>query len=123
MPAEDTIQGLQREFDRAELEADGERLRELLTEDFLSIGPKGFVLDKEEWISRHVHFSYQALETSDVDVRLYDNAAIVRNIQHNRATYKGDEVDLWVRVSQVWVQQQDQWRLAGIQFSPLAQDG
>ena len=123
MPAEDTIRGLQREFDRAELEADAERLRELLTEDFLSIGPKGFVLDKEEWISRHGHFSYQALEISSVDVRLYDKAAIVRNIQHNRATYKGDEVDLRVRVSQVWVQQQNQWRLAGIQFSPLAQDG
>ena len=100
----------------------GEQLRQLLTEDFLSIGPKGLVLGQEEWISRHVHFKYEALETSEVDVRLYENAAIVHNIQHNRATYKGDEVDLRVRVSQVWVRQQDRWRLAGIQFSPLAQD-
>jgi hypothetical protein len=119
---EDTIRGLQREFDHAELQADTGRLRQLLTDDFLSIGPRGFLLDKDEWIGRHVHFEYQALDTSDVDVRLYDKAAIVRNVQRNRATYKGQAIDLSVRVSQVWVQQRDQWRLAGIQFSPLAQE-
>lgn len=117
----DTIRALQDEFDRAELHADAETLERLLADDFLSIGPRGFLLDKEEWIGRHVHFTYHELETSEMDIRLYDRTAIVRNVQRNRATYKNQHVELAVRVSQVWVNQQDGWRLAAIQFSPLAE--
>jgi ketosteroid isomerase-like protein len=118
----DTIGALQREFDTAELQADADTLRRLLADDFLSVGPKGFVLDKEEWVNRHVHFRYESLETSDMDIRLYGETAIVRTIQRNRATYKDQRVELAVRVTQVWVKQQGQWRMAAIQFSPLAED-
>jgi hypothetical protein len=118
----ETIRTLQSEFDTAELEADAETLQRLLADDFLSIGPRGFVLDKDEWINRHVHFRYENLETSEMDIRLYAGTAIVRNIQRNKATYKDQGVELAVRVSQVWVNQQDQWRLTAIQFSPLAED-
>ncbi len=57
---------------------------------------------------------------NDVDIRCYDQAAIVRNVQRNKAIYDGKHLELTVRVSQVWVNQQGQWRLAGIQFSPMA---
>jgi hypothetical protein len=117
---QDTIRKLQQDFDDAELHADRERLKQLIAEDFLSIGPKGFVLNKDEWIGRHVHFKYHALDTSEMDVRLYDKTAIVRDVQKNRATYQDQTVQLTVRVSQVWVKQEDgEWRLAAIQFSPM----
>jgi hypothetical protein len=121
MLTEETIRDLQREFDQAELAADTTTLERLIADDFQSIGPKGFVLDKTQWIGRHGYFRYITLETSDVDVRLYDTAAIVRNIQRNTATHRDDKVSVAARVSQVWVDQQGQWRLAGIQFSPLAE--
>lgn len=116
----DAIRDLQYQFDNAELHADVETLDRLLADDFLSIGPKGFVLDKRGWIDRHVHFKYEKLETSEMDIRLFDSAAIVRNIQRNRATMDGKQVELAVRVSQVWVNVGEQWRLAAIQFSPMA---
>jgi hypothetical protein len=115
----DPVPALQRDFDRAELTADRDRLEELLADDFRSIGPKGFVLDKAAWIGRHAEFTYQALEVSEVEVDRYEGAVIVRNLQHNRATYRDEPVDLRVRVSQTWVRQDGAWRLAGIQFSPL----
>jgi len=111
---------IQRRFDRAELEADKAALEDLIVDDFLSIGPKGFVLDKREWIDRHGMFTYQSLETSELDVREYGDTAIVRTVQRNRATYADQPVDVTVRVCQVWVDQGGQWRLASIQFSPLA---
>ena len=120
---EDTIRALQDEFDRAELHADRETLQRLLADDFVSIGPKGFLLDKQEWIDRHDLFEYQELQTSELDIRVYDGTAIVRDVQRNKATYKDERVELAVRVSQVWVKQQDDWRLAAIQFSPLAEGG
>jgi hypothetical protein len=117
----DAIRDLQNQFDKAELDADVETLDRLLADDFLSIGPKGYILDKRGWIDRHVHFKYEKLETSEMDIRLFGSAAIVRNIQRNRATMDDKQVELAVRVSQVWVNMEEQWRLAAIQFSPLAE--
>ena len=118
----ETILERQRAFDRAELEGDREALARLLTDDFVSIGPKGFVLDKPAWIGRHAQFKYQSLQTSDVDLREYDGAAIVRNVQENQATYNGQQIAITVRVSQTWVRVNGAWKLAGIQFSPLVRE-
>jgi hypothetical protein len=115
----DEIRKVQDEFDRAELNGDTETLRRLIGDGFLSIGPKKFVLDNEGWIGRHVHFKYLALETSEMDVRLYGRAAIVRTVQKNTARYKDEEVRLTVRVGQVWVRTDGGDRLVAIQFSPM----
>lgn len=116
------IRARQGEFDAAELAGDTEALEKLLTDDFHSIGPKGFVLGKAEWIGRHGYFTYLTLDVSDVDVRVYDKAAVVRNIQRNTATHRDDLVKVDTRVGQFWVQEDGEWRLAAIQFSPLAED-
>lgn len=117
---DDDILDLQRTFDDAELQADTRRLDALLVDDFLSIGERGFVLDKQQWITRHKDFRYLSLETSEVDVRRYEHTAILRCVQHSRATWRGDAMTLATRVSQVWVEQPAGWRLAAIQFSTLA---
>jgi hypothetical protein len=80
----DDILELARAFDDAELRADAGLLTELLAEDFLSIGEQGFVLDKRQWIDRHQDFRYLAIETADVDVRHYEQAAIVRCVQRSQ---------------------------------------
>ena len=118
---EDTIRTLQHRFDAAELTGDRDTLGELIADDFLSIGPKGFMLDRSEWINRHALFNYEALDVTEMDIRIYDRTAIVRTVQRNRATYDSERVAIAVRVGQVWVRQDDEWRLAAIQFSPLAE--
>jgi hypothetical protein len=118
---EQQILKLQQEFDTAELDDDRDALRRLIAEDFQSIGPRGFVLDKEEWINRHDHFRYASLETSQHEVRLYDGAAIVRNVQRNTGVHDGQQSQYVVRVGQVWVNKSGEWQLTGIQFSPLAE--
>jgi ketosteroid isomerase-like protein len=116
------VREIQDRFDHAELTADAETLRELIADDFLSIGPKGYVMDKKQWIDRHSTFTYHELDTSEMDVRTYGDTAIIRDVQRNQATWEGHDVAVNTRVSQVWVRQDGQWRLAGIQFSPLAED-
>jgi hypothetical protein len=111
------IRGLRQAFDDAELHADTDRLESLLAADFRSIGERGYLLDKRQWIDRHAEFAYLSLETTELDIRRYDRAAIVRCVQRSRASWRGAELTLSVRVSQTWVEQHDGWRLAGIQFS------
>ena len=115
----DDILELQRAFDEAELRGDAGRLDALLADDFLSIGEQGYQLDKREWIDRHRDFRYLSIETTELDVRHYDKTAIVRCVQRSRAFWRGEEMALAVRLSQVWVRQPDGCRLAAIQFSTL----
>jgi hypothetical protein len=117
-----TVQKLQEDFDHAELHDDRERLRELLDDEFVSIGPRGFLLDKEQWIDRHDEFTYETLETSDMDVRVFDRTAIVRDVQRNRSRYQEQQLEFAFRVGQVWIRRNGDWKLAAIQFSPLAEE-
>jgi ketosteroid isomerase-like protein len=115
----DDILALQRAFDEAELNADVARLGELLAEDFLSIGEQGFVLGKREWIGRHGEFRYLSVQTSEADARHYGDTAIVRCVQRSRASWRGEPMELAVRLSQVWIRQPGGWRIVAIQFSTL----
>jgi hypothetical protein len=112
----------QQEFDRAELQADVDRVASLLADDFLSIGERGYVLDKNQWTARHAHFAYLSAESLELDVRRYGGCAIIRDIHASRATWRGQEMTLNTRRSQVWVEQSDGWKLAAIQFSSLLED-
>jgi hypothetical protein len=113
------IRELQQAFDHAELHADTDRLHTLLADDFMSIGERGYLLDKRQWIDRHADFAYLSLETTELDVRRYEHAAIVRCVQRSRATWRGEVMTLAVRLSQTWIELPDGWRLSGIQFSSL----
>lgn len=112
---------LQQAFDEAELHADTDTLQALLADDFRSIGDQGYVLDKDQWIAKFAEFAYISLDSSDVEVRCYDHAAIVRCVQRSRSIWRDQEMALTVRVSQTWVEQPEGWLLAGIQFSTLGE--
>jgi hypothetical protein len=113
------IRALHDAFTDAELRADTARLHALLADDFVSIGERGYQLDKRQWIDRHGDFAYRTIETTDLDVRRYDRAAIVRSAQRSSAVWQGTPMTLSVRVSEVWVALPSGWRLAGVQFSTL----
>jgi hypothetical protein len=113
------IPGLHSAFTEAELHADTARLDTLLADDFVSVGERGHQLDKHQWIARHGDFVYRSISTSELDVRQYDRAAIVRSAQRSSALWQGKPLTLSVRVSEVWVELAAGWRLAGVQFSTL----
>ena len=109
-----TIREIQERFDRAELHDDRETLSELIDQEFLSIGPKGFLLDKQQWIDRPELFTYHELDVSEVDIRLFADTAIVRAVQRNRSTSHGHDVHVSTR-SATSGSAAGAWRLAGIQ--------
>ncbi len=115
----DEILDLRQAFDEAELDGDADRLNELLADDFMSIGEQGYQLSKREWIDRHRDFRYLSVETTEMDVRHYGTSAIVRCAQRSRASWRGQEMALAVRLSQVWIQAPHGWQLVAIQFSTL----
>ena len=117
------IETLGREWATAELRADVPALTSMLTDNFIGIGPLGFMLTKQEWLDRHQSgdLIYDAVDLDQVTVRVYAGAALLIGRQVQKAAHRGNRVDAELRTTLVFVQQLGQWRLAGLHFSPIGQ--
>ncbi len=107
---------------KAELLGDVVVLGDVLAPDFRGIGPRGFILTKEDWLAKHRtgDLKYEAFERSEITVRTYGDAAIMTSRESTKALYKGREVPGGdYRATHVFVRQEGRWRLAGIHLSPI----
>jgi uncharacterized protein (TIGR02246 family) len=108
----------------AELRGDTTLLESLLADDYIGIGPLGFLLTKQEWLARHEagDLKYESFNLDEVQVRVYNNdAAVLTGRQAQQATYRGNSIPGQFRISLVFVQQQGQWQLASLQLSSIGQ--
>jgi len=107
----------------AELRGDTAFLEARLTDDFIGIGPLGFMLTKQEWLARHRSgdLKYEAFNLDEVKVRVYNDAAVLTGRQVQNAAYRGNPIQGQFRTTLVFVQQQGQWQLASLQLSTIGQ--
>ena len=107
----------------AELRGDAAFLERTLADDFIGIGPLGFMLTKQEWLARHQSgdLRYDSFELDEVKVRVYNEAAILIGRQVQNAIYRGNTIKGQFRTTLVFVQQQGQWQLASLQLSTIGQ--
>src|SRR6266478_8863016 len=108
----------------AELRGDTAFLESTLSEDFIGIGPLGFMLTKQEWLARHRSgdLKYELLNLDEVKVRVYnDDAAVLTGRQVQNGAYRGNSIQAQFRTTLVFVRQQGQWQLASLQLSTIGQ--
>ena len=107
----------------AELRGDAAFLERTLADDFIGIGPLGFMLTRQEWLARHRSgdLKYDAFNLDEVKVRVYNDAAIVTCRQIQNGAYQGNSIKAQFRTTLVFVTQQGQWRLASLHLSPIGQ--
>lgn len=106
----------------AELAGDVPALDRLLADDFVGVGPLGFLLTKEEWLARHASgdLAYASFAWDEPRVRVYGDAAVVIGRQTAAASYQGRPVPAGaLRTTHVLLRQDGHWRLAGIHMSPI----
>jgi Domain of unknown function (DUF4440) len=117
------VMGLADAWATAELRGDTAFLENLMADDFIGIGPLGFLLTKQEWLARHQSgdMKYESFSLDEVKVRVYnDAAAILIGRQAQNAAYRGNSIPGQFRITLVFVQQR-QWRLANLQLSTIGQ--
>jgi ketosteroid isomerase-like protein len=121
--ASDQVLELGRQWANAERAGDADALAPLLADDFLLVGPLGFMLDKTQYLGsrRTGDLRHESLVWDDVRVRAYDNAAVAVGAQTQRTTYQGRDASGRFRVTQVAIRRGDRWILAGLHYSPIAQ--
>ena len=107
----------------AELQGDTAFLEKCLSDDFVGVGPPGFLLGKQEWLARHQSgdMKYAAHTLDEVKVRTYTEAAIVIGRLTQEATYRGNPMNVQMRTTLVFVYQDGQWQLAGLHFCNIGQ--
>ena len=111
----------------AELRGDTATLGRILAEDFVAVGPRGFMLTKEQWLSRHDsgNLTYEAFEWDEVTVRVHGKAAVIIGRQTAGAVYEdGDvkhEIQDQFRATLVFVEEGGRWLLLGLHLSPIAE--
>ncbi len=127
MNREHTEQEILRQADawaNAELRGDTTFLESILVDDYIGIGPLGFMLTKQEWLARHQsgELKYESFNLDEVQVRVYnDDAAILTGRQVQNGAYRGNSIQAQFRTTLVFVRQQGQWQLASLQLSTIGQ--
>ena len=109
----------------AELDGDTASLKEILADDFVAVGPRGFSLTRQQWIARHEaeNLKYGSFGLDEAEVRTYGDAAIVVCRQTAAGVYADEngryDIDESFRATLVFVRQRGAWLLAGLQLSPI----
>jgi hypothetical protein len=113
-----TIEARVAGFALAERNGDVDALTTLLHQDFLGVGPFGFLLDRNQWTSRFAQgLSYTELAvTIDMPVRVIADTAIVVATQSQSGTYSGRPIDGAFRVSLVLTGRND-WSVMAVHMS------
>lgn len=110
----------------AELRGDTVVLGCMLADDFIAVGPRGFVLTKEQWLSRHDSGSltYESFGWDEVEVRVHGNVAVMTGRETAVARYEDGEVRHEIRdqfrVTLIFAEEGDRWLLLGLHLSAIA---
>ena len=121
--AEQEVARLADAWATAELRGDATFIERTLADDFIGIGPLGFMLTKQEWLARHEagDLKYESFNLDEVKVRVYNDAAVLIGRQVQNATYRGNSIPGQFRITLVFVHQQGQWQLVSLQLSSIGQ--
>ena len=111
---------LGKEWAAAELRGDTASLGRILADDFIAVGPRGFMLTKEQWLGRFAgSLAYESVALDELEARFYGEAAVATCRQKQAGAFQGNDVGGELRATLVFAEQ-GSWLLAGWHASPIA---
>lgn len=104
------------------VEGDQVTLERLVADDCQIIGPKGFMIGKDEWISTHSEQVYEQvlLEVEESQVATYEGLAVRCDLQRSECRFNGETIGGLFRVLNVWRRAPSSWQLVAIQYTSVA---
>ena len=122
MTATSDVLDLVTSWAKAEEANDPAALDRLLADDFVGVGPLGFVLGRDQWLARFGNgLENRAFAVEDTQVRDYGTAAAVVGVLAQETSFRGGDNSGRFRVTLVGVRPDGRWLLAGVHIGPLQQ--
>jgi uncharacterized protein (TIGR02246 family) len=113
---------LVRRWAAAEQDNDAQALAGLLADDFVGVGPLGFVLDRGQWLARFGNgLENRAFAVDDPRARDYGAAAVVVGVLAQQTSFQGADNSGRFRISLVAVRRAGRWLLANAHIGMLQQ--
>ena len=103
------------------VDGDSSALRRHLAPECQIIGPKGYRIGTEEWVSTHSDEVYQQvlLEVADSHVQHYGDIAVRCDLQRSECLFRGETITGLFRVLSVWARRAGAWQLTAIQYTAV----
>jgi ketosteroid isomerase-like protein len=115
------VEEFAQEWAAAEQRGDVGLLDGALTDEFVGVGPLGFMLNKQQWLGRFAGgLSYESFALEEVEARFYGETAVVTGRQRQAGGFQGNDVGGKFRASLVLVEEEGRWLLACWHASPIA---
>jgi hypothetical protein len=108
---------MERQSKEASLRRDSDFSLRILAADYVAITPLGQVTTKEETISarRSGQLRYEAMNITDMVVRVYGDTAVVTARADVRGHQLGEDFSGPYRYTRVWVRRNGQWQTVSYQ--------
>ena len=109
-------------WNAAMIHNDAEAIGRYMADDWTIIGPDGSLSDKRSFLSLVASgdLTHDVMESHDVSVRVYGDAAVVNARGLSGGRYRGHAFRVVERVSDVWIRQGGQWRCVLTHLSKIA---
>jgi len=120
MTATDDILDLVDRWAAAEQGNDAGQLDGLLADDFVGVGPLGFVLTRQQWLERFGNgLENRAFRVEEPQVHEHGSAAVVIGVDAQETSFRGADNSGRFRLTLVAVRPADRWQVAGVHIGPL----
>lgn len=104
----------------AEQHNDADLLDGLLAEDFVGVGPLGFVLTRQQWLVRFRNgLENRAFTVEEPQVHDHGGVAVVVGALAQETSFRGRDSSGRFRLTLVAVRAADRWLLASVHIGPL----
>jgi ketosteroid isomerase-like protein len=124
MTTETEVLDLVDRWAKAERGNDAEALAGVLADDFVGVGPLGFVLDRQQWLARFGNgLENRAFAIEDAQARDYGTAAVVVGVLAQETSFQGRDSSGRFRLTLVAARPGERWLLVNAHIRPLQPAG
>ncbi len=113
---------IERLYDVATLHNDGDWFQRMFADDYISYGPRGEVVNKEQYIRDLVSrdLVWDSVAAKDITIRIYGNTAIAAGRFFGKGKFKGTPLDERQRFTSVLIKRDGRWLIVAEHCSNLA---